>query len=337
MNYWRRGAHASRFSRPAFVTRPSELRAFFWPIVPVVVSFSFSLIFTGIPFHFPFLFVLRTRPRYPSPFPHNLSILTLIKNESLYISEWLEYHLLVGADHFWIVNNESGDNISDVLAPYIAMGLVDLSYWPGQSQQIKIYNKVIKQVRWSTFWLALIDADEFLVPMHGRSVPVILHLREYMVGIHVQWMVFGANEQQHWECRLVLERFQNHTTANTFNNGFTKLILNPRKVRFMHFHWADYWRTHYPYGRTLCGRRETYEYQSLKKVRCYEELRLNHYFTKSRDEWELKRNRGRASGLRKYDDAIKQLLDVEHDSLVDWAVPIVKNNLKLRRRWPCEP
>jgi hypothetical protein len=77
--------------------------------------------------------------RFQSRFPYYLSILTLARNEALYIAEWLEYHFLVGVDKFWIVDNDSTDNLSFVLSPYLAMGVVNLSYWHGDKQQLYIF------------------------------------------------------------------------------------------------------------------------------------------------------------------------------------------------------
>lgn len=48
-----------------------------------------------------------------------LSATCIIKNEAEYMPEWLEYHLLVGFEKFYIYDNGSTDNIKQVLAPYV--------------------------------------------------------------------------------------------------------------------------------------------------------------------------------------------------------------------------
>ena len=49
-----------------------------------------------------------------------------IKNEGTYIQEWLEFHQMVGIDHFYIWDDSSTDNTRAVLAPYVRSGVVTL-------------------------------------------------------------------------------------------------------------------------------------------------------------------------------------------------------------------
>ena len=55
---------------------------------------------------------------------------TTIKNEGGSLAEWLEYHLRVGIEHFYLYDNNSNDGTRRVLQPYIDRGLVTLVVWP---------------------------------------------------------------------------------------------------------------------------------------------------------------------------------------------------------------
>jgi len=55
-------------------------------------------------------------------FNNTISIVAMVKNESEYIKEWLEYHMLVGVDKFVIYDNNSDDNLKEILQPYINSG-----------------------------------------------------------------------------------------------------------------------------------------------------------------------------------------------------------------------
>ena len=48
-----------------------------------------------------------------------LSITAVLQNEAPYIKEWIEYHRLVGVERFYIYDNESTDNVKEILKPYI--------------------------------------------------------------------------------------------------------------------------------------------------------------------------------------------------------------------------
>ena len=65
-------------------------------------------------------------------FVYDLAVVAILKNEAPYVKEWLDYHLLAGADHFFLYDNESPDNLKEVLQPYIDAGIVTYTFYPGQ-------------------------------------------------------------------------------------------------------------------------------------------------------------------------------------------------------------
>ena len=52
------------------------------------------------------------------------------KDVARYLPEWLEFHSMVGVEHFYLYNNNSTDNYQEALAPYVRDGLVTLHEWP---------------------------------------------------------------------------------------------------------------------------------------------------------------------------------------------------------------
>ncbi len=89
---------------------------------------------------------------------HTLSVCAIVKNEAKYLKEWIEFHRLVGVDHFYLYNNGNIDSVQKVLSPYIRKGIVtfiDWSYFPytiedektchwSLSTQIPAYENAIK-------------------------------------------------------------------------------------------------------------------------------------------------------------------------------------------------
>jgi hypothetical protein len=45
----------------------------------------------------------------------NCTLVLIIKNESKYIVEWIEYHRQIGVDHFVIFDNDSSDEIKSII------------------------------------------------------------------------------------------------------------------------------------------------------------------------------------------------------------------------------
>lgn len=70
---------------------------------------------------------------------YTVAVCAIFKNESVFLKEWLEYHLLIGVEHFYLYNNFSEDNYQDILAPYIEKGQVTLTEWPVQFGQLPAY------------------------------------------------------------------------------------------------------------------------------------------------------------------------------------------------------
>ena len=76
-----------------------------------------------------------TAPPPPAGPPYYLCATAIVKREARYMREWLAFHQLVGVEHFYIYDNESGNDeeplLTDVLAPHLQQGTVTLYTWPG--------------------------------------------------------------------------------------------------------------------------------------------------------------------------------------------------------------
>ena len=55
---------------------------------------------------------------------YQLAACLIFKNGAAYLKEWLDFHRLVGVEKFFLYNNDSSDEYEQVLAPYIAQGIV---------------------------------------------------------------------------------------------------------------------------------------------------------------------------------------------------------------------
>jgi hypothetical protein len=268
--------------------------------------------------------------------PVYLSIVAVAKNEGLYLAEWIEYHLLVGGEKFELVLNDNEDNSSEVLEPYVSKGIVRLSRWNGPAPQTAIYNFYFRRLRNESFWIALNDIDEFLVPLDGHSVAEILRRFEYFPGVVVNWVVFGTNGQMTRKSGLVMERFRRHTAFDLGINRHTKTVLNPRMTHHCRIHEHAYLNKRLAVNTK--GRQMKGVFTDRPPVHCL--LRINHYWTKSVEEFRLKRLRGRAdfnpdgmtqnmlSVLQAQIDDARDI--VADDSAVEWAIPLVKENLAKR-------
>ena len=227
-------------------------------------------------------------------FKYKVSIVAIIKNEAPYIEEWIKYHLIIGVEHFYIFDNGSTDGTLKIMKPYIDDNIITLINFPGFKMQIKAYNTAIKKFKNYTKYMAFIDADEFIYPHDKKSVLEILekHLTKFNYGgLAVNWRMFGSSGHEKKPNGYVISNYLYRADDKTgAGNECIKSIVNPRKVLFFHNpHYPIYFPLFYSIS------------EKNKRVRKWknhddhiDEIQLNHYFTKSKEEWITRRSVARA-------------------------------------------
>lgn len=225
-----------------------------------------------------------TPPRY------YLAICAIAKNEGPYFQEWIGWHRKQGVEKFYIYDNESTDGTREVLEPYIASGLVDYTYFPGQKMQLAAYDDCFERHRLEMRWLAIIDLDEFIVPIKDRSIPEFLHRMEKYPVVEINWLVYGSGGAKKQEPGGVMERFRRHSLPEHRLNTHVKSIVDPRRVCGMigcHEAARLSGKAADSHGVPLTkGFRDRKPQQDV--------IRINHYAIKSYEEFLSKRARGRA-------------------------------------------
>ncbi len=189
-------------------------------------------------------------------FLHDLSVVAILKNEAPYLQEWLDYHLIAGVDHFYLYDNDSPDNQAEVVAPYVAAGLVDYIPAPGSAMQMPVYNDAVKRFKFFNRYMAFIDGDEFIFPKSNRNiievVDEILSRDSNAGGLMINWQLFGSNNLETADySRGVLERFTRRAPIEDSCNNAVKTVADPRKIYFIcNPHCARYFEECYPVNET---------------------------------------------------------------------------------------
>ena len=239
-------------------------------------------------------------------FLYDLAIVAIFKDEARYLKEWLDYHLLAGVDHFYLYNNDSSDDYKEILAPYVEKILVTLTELPGKMMQYPAYNDAIDKYRFECRYIAFIDIDEFIFPKSNRpiveAVDEILLNNPDAAGVGINWQLFGSNGQEKADySRGVLERFTRHAlenapffdeNGNRSGDAHVKTIANPRLIKFMYSpHTATYVDKKFAVNSNGEPMHTFYNDPAL-----YDKIVVNHYCIKSREEFLLKKEKGRVAG-----------------------------------------
>lgn len=224
-----------------------------------------------------------------------LAVALIAKNEAPYIKEWVEFHKAQGVSHFFIYDNESEDNLHEVLKPYIESGLVTYKLLRGRVRQRDAYNMALSKSRRRKFkYMAILDADEFLFVRKGNRnlyefVDSFMMSHANAGGLAVNWCVFGSSG--HLTKPMgggVLENYTMRAGDDDAINLHVKTICDPTKTMcFCHVHFPNFRRGFYNLGEN--GEKVIGPFSNSVH---YDEIRINHYLTKSKEEFIAKRKRG---------------------------------------------
>ncbi len=175
-----------------------------------------------------------------------LCAMSAFRDEAEWMKEWIEFHKLAGVEHFYLYNNAGKDNYLEVLAPYIQSGEVELFDYPKEEfhnqDHIYLLNHALEYSRGKTKWIALIDSDEYLVPMRTNDIKDELALLEDFGGIQVRWVTYGTSNV--WTLKpgeLLIEKLVYRAPLENALNKYYKSIVQPDLTRFMkNHHTASY-------------------------------------------------------------------------------------------------
>ena len=227
----------------------------------------------------------------------SVAICCIALNEDLYIDEWLDYHLnTIGFNHIYVYDNSDGGTLK------ISRKNVTVIHMPGPVKQVPVYNNFMENFAEFHDWCAFIDVDEFFVLHKHSSIKEYLEELSTAEAIGVNWLMFGSGGQERYEPRPVMERFVTPShdhganqhikcivkTRNLPVNGYD-IQIRPPEFQNCHFPQDTPIAVHVPGGRIGVVHNTPFNENWDHSI-----IQLNHYFCKSREEFELKIKRGRA-------------------------------------------
>lgn len=168
-----------------------------------------------------------------------ISIATIFRDEAPFLKEWIEFHKLIGVEHFYLYNHNSHDNFEEVLRPYIKEGVVELINWTEEPesrnqwllvQQKMLLDAVIRTQDISK-WVAFIDVDEFIFPVEDKTLSKFLPRYENYGAVAIYWQLFGTSHIDHLRTdQLMIEQLVFRAERNHELNGWYKPIVQVKHV-----------------------------------------------------------------------------------------------------------
>lgn len=220
---------------------------------------------------------------------HSLSVCLIIKNEGEYLQEWLDWHAAQGVEHFYIY-----DNGSDIPVRKSIQG----KHWSNctvidapDMTQTDAYVHCLDSFGSENEWIAFIDTDEFIRIKDGRTIKEFL--REFSADVDavaLKWVVYGADGQREKRAAPVRERFRRAVDTYPSHLPQTKCIVRPGNIECMGAHFPFYSQKSHPFlVVNECGE---VVYGALSEAITNDIAVVDHYFTRSLEEWTEKIGRG---------------------------------------------
>lgn len=236
-------------------------------------------------------------------FPYEVAIVAIAKNEGLYIREWIEFHKLIGISKIYLYDNESDDNTRMVLQPYIDSGYVEYQLIEGKGRQLDAYSDAIKKHKSECRYMAFIDLDEYIMPevpyrQVADVIKSVLSVKPNAAGIALNWCLYGNSGHKKRPKGLITESYIDRAKESNPMNHMIKTLCNPRMVR-------TYISPHYPQYRLGAISVDSTGQHRSKGWFCrdltFKNIRLNHYYCKSEEDYKIKTSRGLGDRDGSYD------------------------------------
>jgi Glycosyltransferase family 92 len=263
-----------------------------------------------------------------------LSVCSIYKDHAAYLPEWIEFHRLVGADRFFLYDNGSTDEHREVLAPYLELGIVELHEQrspPSVADRAirTAFNDCLERHRDDSRWIAFLDLDEFLFSPTGRPLPAVLEGFEQFAGVEVSTLAFGPSGHRTKPPGLVIESYLRRRAYRSPGRDLeqVKSVVDPSRAERNHnahgFFYKDGYAVHEdgePAGGEVPGSK-AFPRASL--------LRINHYITRSVEEYMTKRAQWAAVGhdRRRPTPRFVERLSAEQDEAITTYVPALREAL----------
>jgi hypothetical protein len=269
-----------------------------------------------------------------------LAVCSIYRDHAQYLREWIEFHRLVGVERFFLYDNESTDFHHEVLAPYVDRDVI-VHPWPSPASveagapwaPRAAFDDCLARHRHDSRWIAFIDIDEFLFSPTGRSLPDVLAGFEAWPGVCVNQVNFGPSGHRRMPSGLVIESYVYRKSYPPGSQEAVKSIVDPTRTvkclnahRFLHEGGVAVDEN----GRPVDGRAPNRSPVSVSL------LRVNHYITKSEEEYCDKQAQWVAAGLPRselhrseQDPDWLQSLQAEHDDKITMYVPALREALAL--------
>ena len=233
-----------------------------------------------------------------------IAICAILKDEHQYLKEWIDYHLNIGIDQIYLYEDITSKTHINITKDYdnvhlMSMGdFIDMKHC--LEKQRDTYNKFIEVYRNTIDYTFFIDLDEFVAFADDYTMEDLITQCDEWGSVLLPWKHYGACGHIDNPKTEVVTTYHTYTPIKFPKNPngcklMAKAFVRMAEGRMKHIHYHTHSRPIVPWD----------------SENMYTKCWLNHYITKSWEEWCNRLFvRGQNMALRKPDEFFEYNLDM---------------------------
>ena len=225
------------------------------------------------------------------------------KNENKYINEFVDHYKNYGIDKIFIYDNNDidGEKFEEKISKFIKLEFIQIINHRGERGiQKRMYQDCYDKNNKKYNWLIFFDFDEFIHLKKYNNIKEFLNSKKFIKcnSIYLNFLLHTDNNMKFYDNRSLSERFTETITNKKYCIGKSIIKGNLKNIRLTSVHTLGiHKRRCNGFGKFI----------ESKGRRClipdYKYNYIDHYYTKSTEEFINKINRG--SGIYGDNDVVK--------------------------------
>lgn len=254
-------------------------------------------------------------------------ICTVGKKENNYIMEYIKHYKNYGFDKIFLYDNNEKNNekFEDIIYDFIKKGFVEIINFRGRMRiQRRAINDCYRRNNNKYDWIFFNDIDEFIYLKNYKNIKIFLNKSKFnkCQTIQFNWVMHTDNNFIYYNNKSLVERFPEKGKSLNTSIDVKSIIRGNISMNFT--------SAHYLSGKLIScdvfGHIKKRFYHNKKEY--YKKYYIDHYYTKSTEEFIMKIKRGSvAFGQKRYgiidnyfeiNKITKEKIDyIEKETLVD--------------------
>ena len=222
---------------------------------------------------------------------------TPAKNENRYIREFVEHYEKYGVDKIFLYDNNDieGEKFDEILRDYIEKGFVEVRDWRGKAKALMQMMNDCYQTNYQIYdWLIFYELDEYIYLSNYTNIKPFLNLPRFKhcEVIYLNLICHTDNNLIYYDNRSLAERFPR--TVPKYKKGGYRLEI--KSILRGHIPNIEITNNHLLstdlHNCNGYGNKNRYYYKTYSNQNDYKNYYIDHYYSKSTEEFIEKLNKG---------------------------------------------